>query len=137
MTSQESHNPNYRPPKSAINTTTVLTRTAFRGLTFFAVANDGVCLARAYQTSQQTGSREPIKRESARVAGGWSGALAGGSLGSRAGAAVGALFGPWGALGGAVVGGVGGSILGYGKGSDTAVEIYDVTRSETQTINSP
>ena len=89
---------------------------------------DGYSLGTQINQSINSGHWQNTGNESARIAGGWTGAWAFGEMGSSVGAAAGLITGPFApmmvpAL--ALIGGLGGGIAGYWMGGRAGQNIYN------------
>ena len=89
-----------------------------RAAAVVGAALDGFSLAKEVQTSRKTGDWSNTAQESARIAGGWTGAVVGAKAAGSAGAAIGTLIAPGiGTVVGGAVGGLIGGAVGYIAGS--------------------
>ena len=89
-----------------------------RAAVVVGAALDGFSLAKEVQTSRKTGNWSNTAQESARIAGGWTGAVVGAKAAGSAGAAIGTLIAPGiGTVVGGAVGGLIGGAVGYIAGS--------------------
>ncbi len=115
-------NPNYRLPLDVqiFQYAKMLSQAA----TAAGAIVDGVSLFNAYMDSLKSNNYDILGLESARIAGGWSGAFAVGSRLAAASAEMCVPFGPYGPPVCGVVGGLAGSVLGYMGGGSFATEIY-------------
>jgi hypothetical protein len=84
--------------------------------TVVGAAVDADSLYSQYQISSRTGNYSNTYNETARVTGGWAGALTFGSSGAQIGAGFGSLLGPIGTVAGGIVGGAIGGAVGYTAG---------------------
>lgn len=95
-----------------------------RAAVVVGAALDGFSLAKEVQTSRKTGNWSNTAQESARIAGGWTGAVVGAKAAGSAGAAIGTLIAPGiGTVVGGAVGGLIGGAVGYIAGSSVGSTI--------------
>ena len=95
-----------------------------RAAVVVGAALDGFSLAKEVQTSRKTGNWSNTAQESARIAGGWTGAVVGAKAAGSAGAAIGTLIAPGiGTVVGGAVGGLIGGAVGYMAGSSVGSTI--------------
>ena len=95
-----------------------------RAAVVVGAALDGFSLAKEVQTSRKTGDWSNTAQESARIAGGWTGAVVGAKAAGSAGAAIGTLIAPGiGTVVGGAVGGLIGGAVGYIAGSSVGSTI--------------
>ena len=125
-------NPHYQPPKSVLMMQTV--KSLGHAATAVGAVIDGVSLFNSYLDSLKYDDYHIFGQESARVAGGWTGAFAVGNQFARASAAVCTPFGFYGPPVCGVVGGVTGSVLGYMGGSSLATDAYDALRDSSSLV---
>ena len=123
-------NPHYRSPGSALVK-------AFKGvgfgLTAVAATLDAKSLYDAYQTSHESGNYDQFFHETARVVGGWTGAVAVGTTFAKAAAMSCAPLGPYGPPVCGFVGGMVGSVIGYTAGSKIATTSSGLAAAELDT----
>ena len=95
-----------------------------RAAVVVGAALDGFSLAKEVQASRKTGDWSNTAQESARIAGGWTGAVVGAKAAGSAGAAIGTLIAPGiGTVVGGAVGGLIGGAVGYIAGSSVGSTI--------------
>jgi hypothetical protein len=127
-------NPHYKEPAEI--PAARFARAAGKVMTGVGLVIDGINLYDSYEESLVVGNYDPLFHETARVAGGWSGAYAAGSAAGFAGASACSSFGPQASLACGFVAGVYGSMNGYQAGSEsvTKVLLFDIRRLRKGTI---
>ncbi|MCW8450456.1 hypothetical protein [Legionella quinlivanii] len=132
-------NPSYIPPASTGQKLWFAGKMLGRTMTGVGILLDGASLVSEFQKGRETKNYDGFFRESARVAGGWTGAVALGTTFAKASAlACSPLtpIAPWAPPLCGLVGGAVGSVIGYTGGSQIATWGYDIQKTQPKSVSS-
>lgn len=119
-------NPNYKSPKFHAKKIWYAAKILGPTMTVVGAGIDGFSLCGEYKISAKTGSYRNTYQESARIAGGWAGAIAAGKYTSISAAKFCTrIKPPVGSLVCGFAGGIGGSLLGYYYGASETVRLVN------------